>query len=81
MITWKSETTGSDERLLTAGPIKVYAEDRLIHDTNGTDITIRGVEEQDSGEYSCEVNLKAGPLTLTHTLDVLGTMTSTKVVN
>ena len=36
MITWSS-----GDRLLTAGPVKVYNEERLIHKHNGSQITLR----------------------------------------
>jgi hypothetical protein len=36
VITWSS-----GDRLLTAGPVKVYNEERLVHKHNGSQITLR----------------------------------------
>ena len=66
MITWKNGV-----RLLTAGPIKVYNEERLIHRYNGSEITLRDVQPRDAGEYSCQLNSVNNPIELKHHLDVL----------
>ena len=66
MITWKNGV-----RLLTAGPIKVYNEERLIHRYNGSEITLRDVQPKDAGEYSCQLNSVDTPIELIHHLDVL----------
>ena len=66
VITWKNGI-----RLLTAGPIKVYNEDRLIHRYNGSEITLRDVQPRDEGEYACQLNTMDSPIELVHHLDVL----------
>ena len=66
VITWKNGV-----RLLTAGPIKVYNEERLIHRYNGSEITLRDVQPKDAGEYSCQLNSVDTPIELIHHLDVL----------
>ena len=66
MITWKNGV-----RLLTAGPIKVYNEERLIHRYNGSEITLRDVQPKDAGDYSCQLNSVDTPIELVHHLDVL----------
>ena len=66
VITWKNGV-----RLLTAGPIKVYNEERLIHRYNGSEITLRDVQPKDAGEYSCQLNSVDTPIELIHQLDVL----------
>jgi len=66
VITWKNGV-----RLLTAGPIKVYNEDRLVHRYNGSEITLRDVQPKDEGEYACQLNRIDTPIELVHHLDVL----------
>ena len=66
VITWKNGI-----RLLTAGPIKVYNEDRLIHRYNGSEITLRDVRPCDEGEHACQLNNKDSFIKLVHHLDVL----------
>ena len=34
---------------------QVYNEDRLIHMNNGSEITLRNIQKEDSGEYICQV--------------------------
>ena len=71
VITWKNGV-----RLLTAGPIKVYNEERLIHRYNGSEITLRDVQPKDAGEYSCQLNSVDTPIELRHHLDVLSKLTT-----
>jgi len=66
VITWKTA-----DRLLTAGPIKVYNEDRLIHRYNGSEIMLRDVQPRDVGDYSCQLNSIDHAIELVHHLDVL----------
>ena len=82
VITWKTA-----DRLLTAGPIKVYNEDRLIHRWiftdmfpnpkyprvryNGSEIMLRDVQPRDVGDYSCQLNSIDHAIELVHHLDVL----------
>jgi len=66
VITWKNGV-----RLLTAGPIKVYNEERLVHRANGTELTLKNVQPVDKGEYACQLNTMGDPIELVHHLDVL----------
>jgi len=66
VITWKNGI-----RLLTAGPIKVYNEDRLVHRNNGSEITLLDVQPRDEGEYACQLNTMDSPIELIHHLNVL----------
>ena len=75
MITWKNGV-----RLLTAGPIKVYNEERLIHRYNGSEITLRDVQPRDAGEYSCQLNSVNNPIELKHHLDVLSMLLPAQLV-
>jgi hypothetical protein len=43
VITWSS-----GDRLLTAGPVKVYNEERLLHKHNGSQITLRYAKDSDT---------------------------------
>ena len=36
-------------------PPQVYNEERLVHQTNGTELTLRNVQPVDKGEYACQV--------------------------
>ena len=75
VITWKNGV-----RLLTAGPIKVYNEERLIHRYNGSEITLRDVQPKDAGEYSCQLNSVDTPIELVHHLDVLSKFQPLRVI-
>ena len=67
VITWSW-----NGRLLSAGPMKVYEDDRMEILDNGRKLLIRGVTKSDRGEYSCTINLKLEPVSLSHNVEVLG---------
>ena len=67
MITWTW-----NGRLLSAGSMKVYDDDRIDVVNDGRELIVREVTSEDRGEYSCTVNLKLEPVSLSHTVQVLG---------
>ena len=67
MVTWSW-----NGRLLSAGPVKVYAESRLSVSGAGELIRLRSVKKEDAGLYQCQINLKQSPMTLSHTVNILG---------
>ena len=67
MITWTW-----NGRLLSAGSMKVYDDDRIEVVNDGRELIVKEVTREDKGEYSCTVNLKLEPVSLSHTVQVLG---------
>ena len=67
MVTWSW-----NGRLLSAGPVKVYAEKRLSVDGDGWGIRLKDVQKEDKGLYQCQINIKSSPITLSHNLHVMG---------
>ena len=67
MITWSW-----NGRLLSAGSMKVYDDERIEVVNDGRELIVRGVTREDRGEYSCTVNLKLEPVSLSHQVEVLG---------
>jgi len=58
-------------RLVSAGNMKVYTDDRIQVVSGGSELVVRGVTREDRGEFSCIVNLKQETPTLRHSLEVL----------
>jgi hypothetical protein len=50
----------------------VYNESRLDLVEGGRQLILRRVEPVDRGEYTCTAHLKYLPVSLAHTLDILG---------
>ena len=73
MITWTW-----NGRLLSAGSMKVYDDDRIEVVNDGRELIVREVTREDKGEYSCTVNLKLEPVSLSHTVQVLGELFNKK---
>ena len=67
MITWTR-----NGRLLSAGSMKVYEDDRIEVVDDGRELIVKEVTKEDRGEYSCTVNFKLEPVSLSHTVQVLG---------
>ena len=67
MITWHK-----GDRLLTAGPIKVYSDDRMVVDVASNDLILLELDMQDAGDYFCQINTKNSPSRIKHTLVILG---------
>ena len=67
MITWTW-----NGHLLSAGSMKVYDDDRIEVVDDGRELIVREVTREDRGEYSCTVNLKLEPVSLSHTVQILG---------
>ena len=67
VITW-----AWNGRLLSAGSMKVYDDDRIEVVSDGRELIVRDVTREDRGEYSCTVNLKLEPVSLSHTVQVMG---------
>ena len=70
MITWMK-----DERVISADNFKVLDDNRITVSHlvgRGTNLTIRHLKTQDSGQYSCAVNLKEKPLKVVHKLQIQG---------
>ena len=59
-------------RLLSAGSMKVLADDRIEVVDDGRELLVRGITRGDRGEYSCTVNLRLQPVSLSHQVEVLG---------
>ena len=67
VITWSW-----NGRLLSAGSMKVYDDDRIEVVDDGRELLVREITREDRGEYSCTVNLKLQPVSLSHQVEVLG---------
>jgi len=65
VITWSW-----NGRLLSAGSMKVYEDDRIEVVDDGRELLVRGIKRADRGEYSCTVNLKLEPVSLSHQVEV-----------
>jgi len=66
VITWNW-----NGRLLSAGSMRIYDDDRINVINDGRELIIRGVTPEDRGEYSCTINLKLQPVSLSHQVEVL----------
>jgi len=58
-------------RLVSAGNMKVYTDERIQVVSGGSELLVRGVTREDRGEFLCTVNLKQETPVLRHTLEVL----------
>ena len=67
MITWSRSG-----RILSAGSMKVYDDDRIEVVDDGRELLVREITRGDRGEYSCTINLKLQPVSLSHQVEVLG---------
>ena len=61
-----------NRRLVSAGLVKVYTDDRIEVVDDGRELLVREITSGDKGEYSCSVNLKLQPFSLSHQVEVLG---------
>ena len=52
--------------------MKVYDDDRIEVVDDGRKLLLREIRREDRGEYSCTVNLKLQPVSLSHQVEVLG---------
>ena len=66
MITWSW-----NGRLVSAGAMRVYTDDRIVVREEGRDLLLREVSIEDRGEWSCTVQLKQEPVSLAHRLEIL----------
>ena len=57
--------------MLSAGSMKVLADDRIEVVDDGRELLVRGIKRADRGKYSCTVNLKLEPVSLSHQVEVL----------
>ena len=46
--------------------LQVYTDDRIVVVDEGRELIVRDVDKSDRGEWSCTVQLKLQPVTLTH---------------
>ena len=70
VITWSW-----NGRLLSAGSMKVYEDDRIEVVDDGRELLVKGIKRADRGEYSCTVNLKLEPVSLSHQVEAFGKLT------
>ena len=66
VITWSW-----NGRLVSAGAMRVYTDDRIVVREDGRDLVVREVSLEDRGEWSCTVQLKQEPVSLAHRLEIL----------
>jgi len=66
VITWSW-----NGRLISAGAMKVYTDDRIKVVDDGRELVLNSVTKEDRGEWSCTVQLKLEPLSLSHRLEIL----------
>ena len=60
-------------RVLTVGDMLVKRDDRFDLSSSGHDLLISRVQEDDGGDYSCEIEADAEyPVAIKHRLEVLG---------
>ena len=59
-------------RLLSAGSMKGHDDERIEVIDDGRELLVREITRGDRGEYSCTVNLKLQPVSLSHQVEVLG---------
>ena len=52
--------------------MKVYDDDRIEVVDDGRELLVREITRADRGEYSCTINLKQHPVSLSHQVEVLG---------
>ena len=66
VITWSW-----NGRLVSAGAMKVYTDDRINVVDDGRELLVQSVTTDDRGEWTCTVQLKLEPVSLTHRLEIL----------
>lgn len=66
VITWSW-----NGRLVSAGAMRVYTDERIVVREEGRDLLVRAVSLEDRGEWSCTVQLKQEPVSLAHRLEIL----------
>ena len=66
VITW-----AWNDRLISAGDMKIYSDPRLEVVSGGRELVLRGVTKEDRGDWTCTVEMKQQPVSLTHRLEVL----------
>jgi len=66
VITWSW-----NGRLVSAGSMKVYADDRIEVVDDGRELLVREIKRGDRGKYTCTVNLKLQPVSLSHQVEIL----------
>ena len=66
VITWSW-----NGRLVSAGAMRVYTDERIVVREEGRDLELREVSLEDRGEWSCTVQLKQEPVPLAHRLEIL----------
>ena len=66
VITWSW-----NGRLVSAGSMRVYTDERIVVREEGRDLLVREVSLEDRGEWSCTVQLKQEPVSLAHRLEIL----------
>lgn len=66
VITWSW-----NGRLISAGAMKVYTDDRIRVVDDGKELIVRNVGVEDRGDWTCTVQLKQAPVSLTHKLEIL----------
>ena len=70
IITWYNATSG---RIIFAGPVNVVGDERLsIDGSKGRRLRLKDISEFDAGGYRCQVEVRTRPISLEHTLNVLG---------
>ena len=70
VITWYNATS---DRIIFAGEINIMGDERLsIEGSKGRRLRLADISEFDAGGYRCQVEVKARPISLEHTLNVLG---------
>ena len=63
----------SSGRIIFAGPVNVVGDERLsIDGSKGRRLRLADITEFDSGVYRCQVEVRTRPISLEHTLNVLG---------
>ena len=66
MITWSW-----NDRLISAGDMKIYSDQRLEVVQGGRELVVRGVTREDRGDWTCTLEMKQQPVSLSHRLEVM----------
>ena len=66
VITWSW-----NGRLISAGEMKIYSDQRLGVMAEGRELVVRGVTKEDRGDWTCTLEMKHQPVSLTHRLEVM----------